>query len=278
MSGVLSPLDLSRSQEVGFSRLLGAIPGRYRRNVHRLLFKRPFPINTSVPLISFTFDDFPRSALLTGGAILNSHALAGTYYASLGLMGQETSVGTIFLPEDLSVLVEQGHELGCHTYSHCHSWRTRPAVFEHSIVENRLALSAILPGACLRTLSYPMSPPRPWTKQRVVKHFECCRGGGQTFNTGTTDLNYLSSFFLEQSRDNAWAVKSLIDQNSRARGWLIFSTHDVRPVPSPFGCTPEFFQDVVQYAVNSGARILPVVQAWEALATHGSRPSSCEPE
>ncbi|MBZ5623491.1 MAG: polysaccharide deacetylase family protein [Acidobacteriia bacterium] len=79
-------------------------------------------INAQRPLISFTFDDFPRSALHTGGAILNRSGLAGTYYACLGLMGGETATGKLFNADDLKILIDRGHELGCHTYSHCHSW------------------------------------------------------------------------------------------------------------------------------------------------------------
>lgn len=239
--------------------------GSYRRNVHRLLFRRPFKIQTDVPIISFTFDDFPRSALLAGGAILRRAGLAGTYYASLGLMGKQAPVGTIFSIEDLKAVLAHGHELGCHTFTHCHSWETKPAAFEYSVIANRLALKELLPEASFRTFSYPLSPPRPRTKQRTAPHFVCCRGGGQTFNAGTTDLNYLNSFFLEQAHGNTQVVKYVIDQNQRAHGWLIFSTHDVCTDPSPFGCTPGFFEEIVQYAAASGARILPVVQAWEAL-------------
>jgi hypothetical protein len=60
-------------------------------------------------------------------------------------------------------------------------------------------------------------------------------------------------------------LKSLVDQNRQANGWLIFATHDVCKDPTPYGVTPELFEDIVQYAAKSGARILPVVQAWEAL-------------
>src|SRR5204863_9823839 len=116
------------------------------------------------------------------------------------------------------------------------------------------------------------------------RYFRCCRGGGlkagrylhrhtaggQTFNLGVTDLNYLCAFFLEKSRDNPEAVKSLIDQNARARGWLILATHDVCAAPSPFGCTPDFFGEIVKYAAASGARILPVFQACEALRASSS--------
>jgi hypothetical protein len=75
----------------------------------------------------------------------------------------------------------------------------------------------------------------------------------------------LCAFFLEQSRENPEAVKRLIHQNAQARGWLIFATHDVCDTPSRFGCTPSFFEQVVQWSLESGARILPVVEALKVL-------------
>ena len=128
----------------------------------------------------------------------------------------------------------------------------------------------LAPRATFKTFSYPISVPRAQTKQRISKYFACCRCGGQTFNVGNVDLNYLSAFFLEQSRDNPEIVKSLIDQNRRARGWLIFATHDISDDPTNWGCTPEFFEEIVRYAVNSGARILPALQAYELLRTKSS--------
>jgi glycosyltransferase involved in cell wall biosynthesis/peptidoglycan/xylan/chitin deacetylase (PgdA/CDA1 family) len=257
--------------EARMSEFLTKGRSRYRRDTARFLVRRPFSFTTQTPLISFTFDDFPRSALLTGGAILQSFGAVGTYYASLGLMGRQAPTGPIFLPEDLKMLLEQGHELGCHTFSHCDSWETEPSVFEDEIVRNRLALSELVPNASFKTFSYPISVPRARTKYRVSKFFTCCRSGGQTFNIGKTDLNYLSAFFLEQSRDKPEIIKSLIDQNRRAGGWLIFATHDICKDPTRWGCTPEFFEEIVRYAVNSGARILPVSQAYQLL--HASSPS-----
>jgi len=108
------------------------VRGRYARTAAKLLFRRTMKVNTQAPYISFTFDDFPRSALLQGGAILKSFGIAGTYYASFGLMGKQAPVGQIFLPEDLRELQRQGHELGCHTFGHCDAWRTKTPVFENS--------------------------------------------------------------------------------------------------------------------------------------------------
>lgn len=238
---------------------------RYQSAISRYLFRRPFTVDALKPIISFTFDDFPRSALLTGGAILNSFGASGTFYASLGLIGKEIETGTMFLTEDLSTAVEQGHELGCHTFSHSHAWNTEPSKFENSVIENLKALEGVVPGASFKTLSYPISMPRPQTKRRVSKYFSCCRAGGQTFNIGEVDLSSLSAFFLEQSRNDPEAIKNIVDQNCRAGGWLIFATHDISENPSPWGCTPEFFEEIVRYSVNSGAEILPIFQAYDVL-------------
>jgi peptidoglycan/xylan/chitin deacetylase (PgdA/CDA1 family) len=240
--------------------------GYVERNAARAVFKRPLEIRTERPLISFTFDDFPRSALLAGGAILNHYGVAGTYYAALSLLGKvdEPSGRTCTL-DDLHTALEKGHELGSHTFSHCHSWKTETQVFEESIRENGVALQRLLPGAEFRTFSYPISEPRPLTKRQAGKYFRACRAGGQTLNTVTADLNQLSAFFLEKSRDRIQVVKDLIDVSRNARGWIIFATHDVVDDPSPYGCTPKFFEEVVQYAVNSGASVLPVVSALEIL-------------
>lgn len=241
------------------------IRGRYMREMACFAFKRPFTFETPVPIISFTFDDFPRSALHTGGSILKGYGLAGTYYASFGLMGKRTPTGEMFLGDDVKALLEAGHELGCHTFAHCHSSETKTSVFEASIKQNQSALDRLVPGASFKTLSYPISPPRMRTKRGISKYFVCSRGGGQTFNSGSADLNYLRAFFLEKNRDYPEVVKNLIDRNRQARGWLIFATHDVCKDPTPYGCTPEFFAEIVRCAVNSGARILPVFQAWQAL-------------
>jgi glycosyltransferase involved in cell wall biosynthesis/peptidoglycan/xylan/chitin deacetylase (PgdA/CDA1 family) len=243
--------------------------GYCRRRIVSLSFRRPFLISPGRPLISFTFDDFPRSALLVGGAILNRLGLAGTYYASLGLLGKETASGQIFFEDDLATLFEQGHELGCHTFSHCDSWEIDTGTFEDSIIENRAALRKLFHGAEFQSFAYPIDLPRPLTKSRIAPYFLSCRGGGQTFNIGKADLNQLSAYFLEKSRGDLQAIRDLIEHNRQACGWLIFATHDISESHTPYGCTPEFFENVVQYAIGSGAQIVPVVEALELLGAPG---------
>ncbi len=236
------------------------------RYTRALLFgRRCIRLANRTPVISFTFDDFPRSSLHRGGAILEEHSLTATYYAALGLMNSEGPTGRIFSEEDLREVLDRGHELGCHTFDHCDTWATHPRTFEESILKNRRALGQLLPGASFATFSYPLSIPRPQTKRKVEKYFVCGRGCSQWFNSGATDLNFLRAFFLEQSRGNVRLVKSLIDRNSRNHGWLVFATHDIAEKPSRFGCTPEFFREIVRYSVASGATILPVAAALKAI-------------
>jgi glycosyltransferase involved in cell wall biosynthesis len=150
-------------------------------------------------------------------------------------------------------------------------------MFEKSIIENRISLNRLTPGAQFETFSYPISLPRPMTKAKIADYFQCCRAGGQTLNTGKADLNQLSAYFLEKSRHNIQAIKDLIDHNKKVRGWLIFATHDISETPTPFGCTPDFFEQIVQYAIGSGASILPVVKALEVLTPQVCRQKSSRP-
>lgn len=244
---------------------LSRAEGACQRRAARWFGRRPFTIPPGRAIVSFTFDDFPRSALLNGGAILERFNAAGTFYTALGLSRQTTVCGEMFDLDELPCLLDLGHELGCHTYDHCPAWETSPARFELSVIRNAAVLQEHLPGAEFRSLSYPISYPRPDTKDRVSRFFPCCRGGGQTFNRGTVDLNYLSAFFLEQSIHRPEAIRQLIVENQAAGGWLIFATHDVTENPSWFGCTPAFFRDVVRFVANSGTEILPVGQAWDRI-------------
>jgi peptidoglycan/xylan/chitin deacetylase (PgdA/CDA1 family) len=249
--------------------------GRYQRSIGGLLFRRPFLINSERPIISFTFDDFPASALSVGGEILNGFGRTGTYYASFGLLDTEAPTGRIFASVDLEQLLRQSHEIGCHTFAHCDAWKTNPGVFEAEVRKNRMALNRIIPGGEFRTLSYPISPPRPLTKKRIAKFFECCRAGGQTTNVGTVDLSQLSGYFIEKAGESVSTLRTVIDRNRELRGWLIFATHDVSDNPTRFGCTPRLFEQVVRYAVQSDALVLPVAAALEALKSR--TPSTQQP-
>jgi len=250
--------------------LMNRIVEKYRRTLSYQCGRRIVAIKLTTPLISFSFDDAPRTAFSNGGDILNAHGVRGTYFVSLGMLESDSASGTIASQDDLRHAVEEGHELGCHTFNHKDPWKTKVAAFEESVIKNRQALAKILPGNTFSAFAYPLCNPSPTNKHRAGKLFNCCRGGGQTFNVGKTDLNLLKAYFLDvRNGDAIEMVRDLIDRNSESTGWLIFATHDVDDNPSPYGCTKKYFEKVVEYAVLSGASLLPVGKAYQQIRMNG---------
>ena len=235
---------------------------RYRSLQSSLRYKRPYQMNNTRPIISFTFDDVPKSSCVRGGQILKEYALSATYYLSMHLMDRVYSIGTAFSRNDLANIIAAGHEIGCHTYGHLDAWNTNPDVFEASIRENQSKLDEIYPGKAFKTFSYPINTPRPRIKQEAGEYYICCRGGGQTYNSNTIDLNLLKGYFIDKrNRDNRDSIVKIIIESRDNNGWLIFCTHDIGENPSPYGCTPQLLEDLVRYSDRSGARILPVYDA-----------------
>jgi peptidoglycan/xylan/chitin deacetylase (PgdA/CDA1 family) len=228
--------------------------------------KRPVKLGSPASYITFTFDDFPKSAYIHGGAILKKFGLQGTFYVSMGMMNRKSPSGEIAGPELLRLALDDGHELGCHTYDHLDAWDTSPGAYEKTIIKNRHEFSKILPGVAPRTFAYPYANATPGTKQVAARYFDCCRGGPQSANVGVADFNYLNACFLDRRKSGeSSSIREMIDANRRTGGWLIFATHDIDEKPSPYGCTPHFFEEIVNYAVASGSRILPAVTASEAI-------------
>lgn len=239
---------------------------RWRRFTIGRYARRDFRLSSDVPRVSFTFDDFPRSALAAGGRILVEHGVRGTYFVSFNLLGSPSPSGPIASQDDVRALLRDGHELGCHTYEHLDGCRSSVQAFERSIEANRAALTESAPGERLPVFAYPLDGPVLNVKRAVGRHFVACRFGGQSFNAGVIDRNLLNAYFLDyRNRGNLDAVRRVIESNAAAHGWLIFATHDVAADPSRYGCEPEFFAEVVRLALQSGARVVPMMRACQEL-------------
>ncbi|HLI20508.1 MAG TPA: polysaccharide deacetylase family protein, partial [Stellaceae bacterium] len=70
------------------------------------------------PVVSFSFDDFPRSALTEGGRILKQAGWVGTYFTAGSFCGRTIDGTEYFTREDVLRAAEEGHEIACHTFSH----------------------------------------------------------------------------------------------------------------------------------------------------------------
>ena len=80
---------------MNLDRLVTRGSAKVRRTLADRLHRRPVKLELPAPIVSFTFDDAPKSAFDTGGKILREHGARGTFYVSLGLLDSETEVGRI---------------------------------------------------------------------------------------------------------------------------------------------------------------------------------------
>jgi peptidoglycan/xylan/chitin deacetylase (PgdA/CDA1 family) len=209
-------------------------------------------------MITFTFDDFPRSAYCQGSSILQSHDARGTYYASLGLMNSRTVCGELFVLDDLQRLLNDGHELACHTHDHLECSQTGRRAYEHNILKNAAEAARLLNGYRFRHFAYPCGSVAGPHKKMLARHFQTLRTTESGVNAGRFDLNRLRANRLYSGSVPVNNALQLIEENVRSPGWLIFYTHDVCSSPSPFGCTPEYFEKVVAAAAQSGSTILTI--------------------
>ncbi len=234
-----------------------SLPARLVREIGGPLRTRPATVDWPGGVVSFTFDDFPRSAWVQGGPVLEAHKVRGTYYAAMGLAGTENHLGPMFEPDDLQAVAAWGHEVACHTYSHLDCCRAPRAAILAEIDENAAALAARLDGAPVPNFAFPFGGVSVAAKRALSRRFASCRGTGRGINQGTADLADLRSTSLYSQNFDRDFLCRLVDETKAAGGWLIFYTHDVRDEPSPFGCTPAQLDAIVAYAAQN-TMVLPV--------------------
>ncbi|HKZ36736.1 MAG TPA: polysaccharide deacetylase family protein [Chryseolinea sp.] len=223
--------------------------------------RRNFNLSGSASIVSFTFDDFPQSALQIGGSILQSYGARGTYYAAMGLMDQVNGLGRQFSAEDLSTLLKDGHELGSHTYDHISCRSSSLSVFQANAIKGKQAIDAITGGGFTHHFSYPYGHATFRAKQRIGSAFSSCRGIIPGINKAPVDLNLLRANSLYSCSFDIIAIECLLEANEKCKGWLIFYTHDISENPSPFGCKPGEFESVVKLVVKRQVPIVPMGQA-----------------
>ncbi len=213
------------------------------------------------PLISFSFDDFPRTAYTVGAPILKNFGARGTYYVSAGLMNKVNDLGEQYHLEDLQDLVVQGHELGSHTFSHLSCRAVPLPTFRDDLKKGRQAIRELSGLADSGNFAYPYGHLTLRAKKTLGPDLVSCRSTIGGINGPEVDLNLLRANRLYGGIDEFAEVQRLIWENEERRGWLIFYSHDVRPQPSRFGCTPALLEATVSFAAQSKATVLTVADA-----------------
>lgn len=246
---------------------------RVDRFLARRIPAKPYILRPSRPVVSFTFDDFPRSALTVGGNVLGENGVAGTFYACAGLSGETFEGLQQFRMSDISELVAAGHELGCHTYSHINCQSETVSEFARDCGENAKSFSEHLGDRQLVNFAYPYGCVDLGSKKFVSQHFATGRGVRAGLNVGLCDLSELRAYALYESRMDGVVLKTIIQTAVDKCAWLVFYTHDVAESPGPFGCSLATLERAVKTALDAGCTVLPMRHAL-AEAVFGQKKST----
>ena len=227
---------------------------------------RALPVSTlnvtcTRPIVSFTFDDVPSTAQSAGARILEHSGVCGTFYIAGGLLGKSEPDRELISVEGCRSLADAGHEIGCHTYAH-RAVRTLGGLeLAEDLDRNRHLLDQFSPTTERRNFAYPYNQGSLRHRKVFAKRFTTARGGGDRINRGAINRSYLWGMEIRQPESDALSLTNQIDALIARPGWLIFFTHDISEMPTPYGCTPDTFSILVRYAVSKGCLILPVRDA-----------------
>lgn len=237
----------------------------YARVCRRLtvkLAKKPLKVQKNRAIVSFSFDDCPKSGLENGVALLDKSGWKSTIYVACGLFNIENHLGKMMGSEDTKALYAAGHEIGEHTFSHRDARSMNIENFKLDIARNQDQLAELgLPPS--ETFAYPYGETYPALKKAMQEQFKGSRGINKKIHTANVDLNQIGSLplYTNTIENCVGAVTELVKDG----GWLTFFTHDVRDNPSSYGCRPQDMHRIIDAVKASGAEVLSIRDAISAL-------------
>ncbi|WP_137172585.1 polysaccharide deacetylase family protein [Massilia sp. HP4] len=227
---------------------------------YRLLNRRERDIVYKGGAVSFTFDDFPHSAL-DGAAMLEERGWRGTFYLSTALAGHDSNVGQIADLASVMALHARGHEIGNHTDSHLRCQGAPKAVLKREL---KASADALAPADGNRSFAFPFGAYDASALNVFSGSFDTLRTVQRGVNHGRADLNLLKANPIYESTQLD-TVRMLLDETVANDGWLIFYTHDVCARPSDFGCTPARFDQVLSLVAQRGLAVETVAGVFASL-------------
>ena len=237
------------------------IQAKIMRHVSRHTDKSTLP-NLQKSIISFGFDDCPKSAFTQALPLMEAEGWRATIYVALGLCETTNHLGLHMSESDIVDAYLKGHEIADHTYSHLSSHDVGVNDYMADIERNQLGLQKLgIPKS--RHFAYPYGHVSPNLKKALRRRFETLRGVVSP-TSAAQDANLLWATRLYSNDSIEFALEK-ITQAKTTPQWLHLYTHDVRDTPSEFGCTQEDFQLIVNAVKASGLEVMTVDEAYQSI-------------
>jgi len=205
------------------------------------------------PVVSFTFDDFPKSAL-NGADVIEKHGGRAGFYACTSFLGQRSPVlGEMFDADTLAELRTRGHEVGAHSHTHIDCAKTRLEQVERDIGENLVALAEAGHHETVSAFAFPYGETTYLAKRWVGDVFATGRGILPGFNLGETDRSQMRAVELGASDAHRRRAIAMLEACLRRKAWLFFFTHDVGASPTAYGAPLDLIEELAARAADGGA-------------------------
>ncbi|MEA2886592.1 MAG: hypothetical protein QOD11_952 [Bradyrhizobium sp.] len=240
---------------------------RFSHRMAMHLRVEPYRLRNKTPMVSFTFDDVPKSAATVGAAVLDAHGVHGTFYVIGSQVGASSPLWDMVDGEDIVALHRHGHEIACHTFSHKRACDIDAATLSAEVERNQHYLQSLDSSIRIENFAYPFGYGSFVRKRQLKTLFKSCRSIVPGVNSGSVDLQFLRAMPLIEGRIDRDGIERAFDQAETANGWLIFYTHDVAGEPSPYGCSPALLDEALEAASR---RKIPVLNMAEALRCAGA--------
>ena len=206
----------------------------------------------SQSIVTFGFDDFPKSAADTGADVLESFGAKGIFYACSGLAGRENLTGEQYVDTDMLALDKAGHEIGAHTHTHLDCARVSADVAVENIDKNLDLLKQMGLATAVDHFAYPYGETTVALKRALKDRFLTARGIRTGTNAHGADRMQLAAVELTPDTATTQRAIAAIERASKTPSWLHIFTHDIRNTPSPFGTTAQELRKIVKTARDSG--------------------------
>jgi peptidoglycan/xylan/chitin deacetylase (PgdA/CDA1 family) len=227
----------------------------------------PYRLRNATPMVSFTFDDVPKSAATVGAAVLEAQDVRGTFYVIGSQVGTSSPLWDMVDGDDVVALHRRGHEIACHTFSHKRACDLDAEALKAEIERNQRYLQSLDSSIRIENFAYPFGYGSFVRKRQLKTLFKSCRSIVPGVNSGAIDLQFLRAVPLIDRRIDRDGIERAFDQAQTDNGWLIFYTHDVADEPSPYGCSPALLNAALEAASR---RKIPVLNMAEALQCAGA--------
>ena len=229
--------------------------------------KNPEEINLNLDqaIVSFTFDDVPKSAFENALPLLEKRGFKGTWYVCGGYLGEMFDGKLNLSEDDVYKLVELDHEIGCHTYGHLSLWKTKEQDLIKDLDKNKEVLEHITGAGKIISFAYPYGRVGYRIKDVIKDSYSIARGTKGIANIGRTDLYELSAVSLCNEYLSINRIRGYLEDTIEKKGWIIFYTHEVETNYGKYGCSPEYYQRLLDLVEDYKMKTMSVKDVYSMI-------------